>query len=527
MDIIFNNSIWVLFIIISIGLIIGSINIKGFSLDISAIIIVSLAFGYLGFKIDKIFQEVGLVLFIFSVGFQAGPNFLSSFKNHGFKLILLCIIIKSISFLNSLVLIHLFNIDSNLGVGMFAGALTSTPGLAAAIDATASPLTSVGYGLAYPFGVLSVILFLNILPKLVKIDFNTSEQLFVNENNKLHQLDTLKSLMIHKTNVHKTIAELNLIKNNKIILVDIIRDRMHLFPTRDLILKENDIIIYKTFDNHTFLEIEGIEYVEINNLPDFQNYKIITVSILNLNFAFRKIKKIKQIKDFNCIILSIQRNNKLFIPDANNYFRPDDKITLYVHESKVDNIVKEFEKNNKTITTLALLPMSLTIGIGLMIGLAKLNFYNLHLSLGVTGGVLLSSLTLSALGKTWFIKWYIPNNTQNIIRQLGILLFLSGVGINAGSHIKEIFNEHGVILFVISFLINLIPMILATIIGLKFFKINFALFLGALTGSMTSTPGLAVIDGKSKTDAAVTGYSNVYPFALILMIVFAHLFMLF
>ncbi|WP_218017746.1 hypothetical protein [Formosa haliotis] len=154
----FTNSYFVLFLIIVIGFIIGRIKFKGISLDVSAVIFVALVFGHYGVQVPKDFQYIGLVLFIFTIGIQAGPSFFESFKKNGRELAVLASILVGSSGLIAFLIFYVFGIDKNLTIGLLNGALTSTPGLAAAIDATDSPLASIGYGIGYPFGVIGVIL---------------------------------------------------------------------------------------------------------------------------------------------------------------------------------------------------------------------------------------------------------------------------------------------------------------------------------------------------------------------------------
>ena len=176
-----SNTYFVLFLIILIGFIIGRIKIKGISLDISAVIFVALVFGHYGVEIPKDFQYIGLVLFIFTIGIQAGPSFFESFKKNGRELGVLATILIVSSGLLAFCIFYFFGIDKNLVIGLLNGALTSTPGLAAAIDATGSPLASIGYGIGYPFGVIGVILYVNFLPRILRVNLSEEEKRYQKE----------------------------------------------------------------------------------------------------------------------------------------------------------------------------------------------------------------------------------------------------------------------------------------------------------------------------------------------------------
>ena len=156
------SSYFALFLIIALGFILGRIQIKGLSLDVSAVIFIALLFGHFGVIIPKELGNFGLVLFIFTIGIQAGPGFFDSFRSKGKTLIILTLLIVGSASLTGLILKYVVGIDTPSLVGLIAGALTSTPGLAVAIDSTHSSSASIAYGIAYPFGVIGVILFIII-----------------------------------------------------------------------------------------------------------------------------------------------------------------------------------------------------------------------------------------------------------------------------------------------------------------------------------------------------------------------------
>ena len=156
----------IMFQIIALGYLLGSINIKGLQLGSSGVLIVALIYGHFGFTVPGILRNLGLIAFVVSVGFIAGPVFFRNFKSKAFAYILLGVLVIVLGGATTIIGMKLLNIPTPLAIGMFSGALTSTPGLAAAIEATGSDLASVGYGIAYPFGVLGVVLFVQLLPKL-------------------------------------------------------------------------------------------------------------------------------------------------------------------------------------------------------------------------------------------------------------------------------------------------------------------------------------------------------------------------
>ena len=164
------NTLMIVFLVAVIGYLVGSIKIRGVELGTAGVLLVALVFGHFGFEVPDLVRELGLICFVTSVGFIAGPKFFRNFKINARSYILLGAIIIIIGALTTIGIIEIAGVPSDVSVGMMAGALTSTPGLAAAIDATGSVHASVGYGSAYPFGVVGVVLFVQLVPKFLKTD---------------------------------------------------------------------------------------------------------------------------------------------------------------------------------------------------------------------------------------------------------------------------------------------------------------------------------------------------------------------
>jgi putative transport protein len=199
------NDILIIFLIAFLGYILGSVKFKGLQLGTSGILLVALIFGHFGFEVATVVKNFGLICFVASVGFIAGPIFFNNFKSKALSYIFLGVFIIIVGTILTAISIKYLNIPKPLAIGIFTGALTSTPGLAAAIEATGSDLASIGYGIAYPFGVLGVVLFVQLIPKLIKADIakevdllneasNTNCSTLEDNNDKIIKLDPLGML---------------------------------------------------------------------------------------------------------------------------------------------------------------------------------------------------------------------------------------------------------------------------------------------------------------------------------------------
>ena len=176
------NSIFLLFLIIALGYLLGSIRIKGMHLGSAGILLVALVFGHFGYELPSIVQNLGLILFVTSVGFLAGPEFFTHFRGGAKAYVFTGAVIIITGVLTALLVIYGFGVSPDLALGLLTGALTTTPGLGAAIEATGSDLVSVGYGIAYPFGVISVVLFVQFVPKILHVDMEKERQELAKQN---------------------------------------------------------------------------------------------------------------------------------------------------------------------------------------------------------------------------------------------------------------------------------------------------------------------------------------------------------
>ena len=205
-----NSSYFALFLIVALGFMLGRIKVRGVSLDVSAVIFIALLFGHFGVFIPKELGNFGLVLFIFTIGIQAGPGFFDSFRTKGKTLIVITALIIASASLTAVGLKYAFGIDTASTVGLIAGALTSTPGLAVAIDSTDSPLASIAYGIAYPFGVIGVILFVKLLPKLLRVDLEQEARtLEAERRSKYPELQTCIFVVTNPQVFGRSLAQLN------------------------------------------------------------------------------------------------------------------------------------------------------------------------------------------------------------------------------------------------------------------------------------------------------------------------------
>ena len=516
----FSNSYFALFLIILIGFLIGRIKVKGISLDVSGVIFVALVFGHYGIIIPQDFQYLGLVLFIFTIGIQAGPSFFESFKTHGRELAILASLLVVSAGLMAFVVIYFFNVDKNLGIGMLSGALTSTPGLAAAIDATGSSLASIGYGIGYPFGVIGVILFVNFIPRILRINLKEEEKKYSTEINADYPKILSKNYIVDNESViGKKYGELNIRFMTKAVISRIMHDDIVSLAEDETIFHKGDIVI-------AVGPKEALERVQLlvgpetkTKIPLDSNFDVRSVLVTDKDVVKKTLGQLHKLNKYRATVTRIRRSGIDLSPSPSSKLQFGDKIIVICQKENMKQVSEIFGDDDKKLSDTDFFPIAVGIILGILVGKLSLNFASYSLSLGLTGGILIVSLILGRTGKTGSIMWTMTGASNQLLRQFGLLFFLAAVGSSAGSSLVETFNTYGIELFLYGIVITLAPMIITTIIARYFLKINFLIFLGTLTGGMTSTPGLAAVDSMTETDAPSVAYATVYPIAMVLLIV--------
>lgn len=519
------SSYFALFLIVALGFILGKINFRGISLDVSAVIFIALLFGHFGVVIPKELGNFGLVLFIFTIGIQAGPGFFGSFKSKGKVLILITLLIVGSACLTGIVLKYIFGIATDEIVGLIAGALTSTPGLAAAIDATKSSSASIAYGIAYPFGVIGVILFVKLLPKMLRVNLQAEEKRLENrQKEKYPSLQTGTFRITNRGIDGKSLMQLQVRTMTGAVISRIRHGETTELPSSESILHEGDLV--KAVGNEAALEQLGLLLGEriAEDLPLAQSYELRLLLITNKEVIGKSLGNLNLQGNFNCTVTRIRRSGIDLSPSPELVLKFGDKLTVVGHQDSLTELAKLLGNDEKRLSDTDFFPIAMGIVLGVIFGKINISFSDsFSFSPGLTGGILIVALILSALGKTGPIIWSMSGSANQLLRQLGLLLFLAEVGTSAGTSLVATFQESGWTLFAVGFAITLIPMTIAVLVGYFICKISIFDLMGTITGGMTSTPGLAAADSMTDSDTPSVAYATVYPISMVFLIVFIQL----
>ncbi|MGL4518527.1 MAG: aspartate:alanine exchanger family transporter [Phocaeicola sp.] len=515
-----NFSYFSLFLIVALGFMLGRIKIKGLSLDVSAVIFIALLFGHFGVIIPKELGNFGLVLFIFTIGIQAGPGFFDSFRSKGKVLIVITMLIIFSAAITGVGMKYLFDVDTPSIVGLIAGALTSTPGLAVAIDSTNSPLASISYGIAYPFGVIGVILFVKLLPKIMRVDLEKEARKLEGERRgKFPELATCIFRVTNPVVCGKSLAEVNVRAMTGVVVSRIKHKDNILMPIATTVLYEGDYIQGVGSEDALNQLALLVGEREEGELPLCQTQEVESLLLTKKEMINKQLGDLNLQRNFGCTVTRIRRSGIDLSPSPELELKFGDKLTVVGEREGIKGVGRLLGNDAKKLSDTDFFPIAMGIVLGVLFGKLNISFPGgLSFSPGLTGGVLIVALILSAIGKTGPIMWSMSGAANQLLRQLGLLLFLAEVGTSAGKTLVATFQESGLLLFGIGAAITIIPMLVAVLVGRLVLKISVLDLLGTITGGMTSTPGLAAADSMTDSNIPGVAYATVYPIAMVFLI---------
>lgn len=516
------HSYFALFVIICIGYMIGNVRFKGFSLDISAIIFVALVFGHYGVVIPPIIETIGLILFVYTLGIQAGPGFFDAFRRQGRTLVAMAAVVVTSASLLAYGAIAFLHIDVPIAIGLLTGALTSTPGLAAAIESTGSAGVSIGYGIAYPFGVIGVILFVRLYPRAIKADIAKAEKTY-EENSRVSfpEVKLRHFLVENQAVIGKSLEQLRIRTLTNGVVSRVMREGCPMPPSPSLVLNRGDAIkVVGTEEalNNVGLLIGSVTDVDI---PLQEGFEVRSILVSKNEVVNKTIQEVSQwIASSDATITRVRRSGIDITPTPDLRLKFGDKLRLVCNREHVQIATKLLGGNIKKLSDTDFFPISAGVVLGCLLGKFSINLgESFSFSLGLTGGVLTVAMVLSRIGKTGSIIWSMSGAANQLLRTLGLMFFLSAVGTKAGASIVETFNAYGASLFLIGAVMTIVPMLSGAAVALFVFRANVLSTLGALAGSMTSTPGLAAFDPMTDSSAPSVAYATVYPVAMVLLII--------
>lgn len=519
--------------VIAVGVFLGKIKFGSVSLGVTFVLFVGIIMGHFGYTVNaevlKFVREFGLILFIFAIGIQVGPGFFSSFKKGGVRLNMLAVaaIVLNVGIMLTIYYVERGSTDINALVGVMSGAVTNTPGLAAAQQAANTPeainTMSMGYAAAYPLGVCGIIGAMFLVKAIFRINIDREVKAIEEENEKLHTKPNFVSIEVTNHLINgKSLRELH-----DIIQCDFVISRLMdqggniIIPTSQTQVRVGDklFVVISATDTPRFESVIGpevkMDWEEVTPSRVVSRRIVITKS--KYNGVAMGALRLHSAYQLNATRVNRAGVDLLASPDLR--LQMGDRITVVGDLNDIDRLANRLGNSMKRLNE----PNMITIFVGIMFGII-VGSVNLGwgMKLGLAGGPLVVAILLSRFGYKFKLVTYTSSSASLLMRELGICLFLASVGISAGAQFYEtVFNPTGAWWVIWGFMITFIPLVVTGCIARGVYKINFLTIMGLFSGGYTDPPALAYANSSTGNDAPAVAYSTVYPLTMFLRVVAA------
>lgn len=538
------HSVVIYGLVIAIGIWLGRLKIFGISLGVTWVLFIGLLFSYLGIVVNKetedFLRDFGLILFVYSVGLQVGPGFFASLKKNALANNLLA---GSVVLLGVLItIIFKFVSDSHITVmaGVMSGAVTNTPGLAAAqaavkemnIVGVDNSLITLAYAIAYPFGVFGIILSLVLLKKIFKTNIEDEKEL----HRKLNFIRSKRPISVHLNLDNKQLIGQPLRKIFELLKEPIVVSRMFhngeiITPTPDIVLADKDVLLVVVPKQ----ELEAVKLLigseSSMNLKNEKESGLISkhIVVTSKEVTHKRLGDIPEIHNHDFTLTRLSRAGIEMVPHGNLYLQLGDTLKIVGSEEGVEAVAKVFGNSLKRLEVPDLAPIFMGIVLGVIVGSIPIHFPNMPVAvkIGMAGGPLIVALLLSRFGGVLYLNSYTTHSANLMIRELGITLFLASVGLHSGGNLAAAFvGGNGWQWIGMGIAITFIPLLIVGIVAHKFFKKTYFEICGLLSGASTDPPALSFALKMAGNDIPSATYATVYPLTMIMRIVAAELLIL-
>lgn len=533
--------------VIALGTLLGKCKVAGISLGVAFILFVGIIAGHFGLtgnlKIVNFIQDFGLILFVYSIGMQVGPSFFSYFKEGGlrmnrlaFELVVLNIAVAIVTYF---MLFDRTDPDSfPMLVGVLSGAVTNTPGLGAAEEALSQigyrgGDIAAGYACAYPLAVLGVIMVPLIVKLVCKIDFKKEDdQLTLAEQQaELHHKPHVQDIRLNAPILDgKTLLELRQILNRDFVCSRVKHGDEVITPHKDTILHSGDILrIVSSEDDAEAVgmllgspcecdwEKEGAGSKE----PMVARRIVVTRSDIN----GKTLGQLQLGSAYDVTITRVVRSGTELLAQAGLVLQIGDRLTVVGHKSAVQALASRVGNEMKRLDTPNIATMFIGILLGIVLGSIPIRIPGIPtpMKLGLAGGPLVVAILIARFGYKIGLVTYSKASANNMVREIGISLFLASVGIKSGANFVETLMSGGITYLVAGLLITVIPVFVISLVARVRYKMNYFNIIGIIAGANTNPPALAYGNAQTDHDAPAVSYSTVYPLTMFLRILTAQL----
>ena len=536
------QAIIIISLVSALGLYLGRIKIFGISLGITFVFFAGIFAGHLGIVVNKdmlyFAQSFGLILFVYALGLQVGPGFFSSLKKGGVAMNMMGLGVILLGLIMTVSLHWVTGVSLSNMVGLLCGAVTNTPALGAAQQALLQidPANTKGVtdmalacAVAYPLGVVGVILAIIILRAL----FADKKQKDLKE-----QRDTTTYVAeFHVSNpaiYEKSIKDVMKLTDKHFVISRVWRNGKVSIPTSDTLLHEHDHLLIISVKSDVenikvlFGEQENVDW----NKADI-DWNAIDSQLISRRIAVTRNRvngvKLGSLRLRNLYGINITRVNRAGIdllasPDLR--LQIGDRLTIVGEANSVNTVGKILGDEIKRLNNPNLLAVFIGISLGMLLGALPITLPGMStpVKLGIAGGPIIVGILMGAFGPRFHLTTYTTMSANLMLRQLGIIIYLAGLGIDSGVHFFEtVFRAEGLLWIGLGFLLTIVPVLIVGFISSQFFKLDYAHNVGMLCGSMANPMALSYANTTVDGDEPSVSYATVYPLSMFIRVISAQL----
>ncbi len=544
------NQISLLFLVIGLGYLVGQVKIRSFDVgSVAGVLLVGLIVGQFDYEISPAIQSLGFTLFIASVGYQAGPKFFNVLFTQGLKYLVLAIVVAATGFAVALGMSKVFGFAPGIPAGLLAGGMTSTPTLAAAqaaVQAGQIPIPegltadevigniNTGYAITYIFGLIGLILIIRFLPQLLGVDLAQEaahlERQSINadeaESQKAGRAILTRAYHVTKADLtERRLSKLYELVPGEVTVVKIKREQEFIPVTLDTTLQLGDRVTLVGYLDQLIgaWDALGPEIADddLLDLPS-ESAKIVVHKLKPKGLTLRKLAISE---NYGCVLSKIKRLGVNLPLKPNVRVLNGDVLWLTGPHANLEGLAERLGYLERQIDETDLITMGLGIAIGGLLGTLAIKVGGLSLGLGSAGGLLSVGLIVGYLRSVRPTFGRVPAGVIWLFTELGLLIFMTGVGLKAGQTFLTTLKSVGPTLLVSGILVTCFPVIIGYLFGRYVLRISPVLLMGGITGSMTSGASLKIVTSEAKSSMPALGYTGAYAFANVLLTIAGSLIM--
>jgi putative transport protein len=539
LQILIDNPLLVLVLVAALGYAVGQIKIAGTSLGIAAVLFVGLAFGAFDprLKLPDMVYLLGLVAFVYTIGLSSGPTFFQALRRQGLRDNLFCVLLLLLGAGLLVATQWLLGLRPALVAGSFAGSFTNTPALASVLDYIRGHASDtardallgeavVGYSVAYPIGVIGPMLAMLIWQRLWRVDYGSEAEELRKQGLISDRLQQRTIRVTREALAHQPIAQL-IRTHGWDVVFGRVKQRQHLaLANGQTCFEPGDLVAAIGTTEHLDRVTQALGEPSDERLDtDRSELDYRRVFVSNADVAGQHLRDLHLMDRFGATVTRVRRGDSDLLAHGDTVLELGDRVRVIADPARMDKVSAFFGDSYRAVSEVNILALSLGLTLGLLIGLIPIPLPGgVRLTLGYAGGPLLAGLILGARERTGPLVWSLPYSANVTLRQIGLILFLAGIGTRAGSALLNAFIEgNGIQMVLVGAVATCAVMLVALWVGYSLLRIPMSLLIGMIAGVQTHPALLSFATEQTGNEIPTIGYTTVYPVAIISKIIIAQL----